>query len=333
MTEGYAYPPQQSSRMRATLTILGETRAVLQYEDHRIDCRLEEITCTEKVGSIPIKLRFPDGDLFIPDNESALPAYFLHSQKSGLSWLESSKLAILSCVFIAVLLIGAFFYVGLPSMSKGIVTLLPEEVPVAVGEHVLSQLDERLLKPSELPTSQRTHIQAEFDRLVADLPSMPVLPRLVFRSWERGPNAFALSDGTVILMDSLVAIADNDRQLNAILLHELGHVYYQHVMTSLVQSTLVSVSVAVITGESTGVIDTLTGLGVLFVTAGYSRENEEESDAFSATHLMAKYGDTTALAEMFEKLRAAHGAEMSMEWLSSHPDTNTRIEAAKQFNP
>ncbi|MEI8608680.1 hypothetical protein P4S70_06410 [Enterovibrio sp. Hal110] len=103
MTEGYAYPPQQSSRMRATLMVLGETRAVLQYEDHRIDCRLEEITCTEKVGNIPIKLRFPDGDLFIPDNESALPAYFLQSQKAdylGLkvaSWRSSLACSLPFC--------------------------------------------------------------------------------------------------------------------------------------------------------------------------------------------------------------------------------------------
>lgn len=61
----------------------------------------------------------------------------------------------------------------------------------------------------------------------------------MFRSWPHGPNAFALSDGTVIVLDSLVEMATTPAELDSILLHEVGHVYHQHVMESVVQSALI----------------------------------------------------------------------------------------------
>lgn len=331
MVTGTAFAAGESAKHTATLEVLAESSVVLRFNDGHVTCRIDEVTCPEPVGNLPVQLHFPDGALFIPDEPSALPLCFRPKKKSLLTRLESSKTAIVSSILGALLFVVLFFYAGLPAISSGIAKALPQEVPLAVGEHVMAQLDEQLFQPTTLSSKQQAAIQKQFNALVEGLPSMPVKPTLVFRNWEQGANAFALSDGTVVLLDPLVKLAENDVQLESVLLHELGHVYHQHVMTGLVRSTLISVSVAVITGESTGVIDMMTGLGVLAATSGYSRADEEASDRFAAKYLTALYGDATAQAEMFALMAQGHEGGQMVQWLSSHPDIRRRIKAAKNY--
>ncbi|CZF83901.1 Protease HtpX [Grimontia celer] len=331
MAKGTAFAAGESGKHEAELYVMGETKAVLTFGGKSVECALNEISRSERIGNLPLQLRFPDGELFIPNNEAELP-YFIQAKKRGwLTRLESSKTAILSSIAGALLFMVAFFYIGLPGISTGITQVLPEEIPMAVGEHVMSQLDERMFTASELDAERQQALNERFDALVEMLPPMPVKPKLVLRNWKQGPNAFALSDGTVVLLDPLVNLAESDAQLESVILHELGHVYHQHVMIGLVRSTLISVSVAMITGESTGVIDLMTGLGVLAATAGYSRADEEESDQFAAKYLSTIYGDASAQAEMFTLLGEAHQASGMSQWLSSHPDTQGRIEAANTY--
>ncbi|CZF84729.1 M48 family metallopeptidase [Grimontia marina] len=331
MVKGIAFAAGESGKHQAELFVIGETKAILTFDDKTVECRLDEVSRSERIGNLPLQLSFPDGELFLPDNEADLPYCFQVKSRGWLTRLESSKTAILSSIAAALLFMAAFFSIGLPGISTGITQVLPEEIPMAVGEHVMSQLDERMFTASELDTERQQALNQRFDELMKMLPQMPVNPRLVFRNWKQGPNAFALSDGTVVLLDPLVNLAQTDAQLESVILHELGHVYHQHVMKGLVRSTLISVSIAVITGESTGVIDLMTGLGVLAATAGYSRADEEESDQFAAKYLSTIYGDASAQAEMFALLGEAHQTEGMSQWLSSHPDTESRIEAANSF--
>ncbi|NGO00168.1 M48 family metallopeptidase [Grimontia sp. S25] len=331
MAKGTAFAAGESGKHEAELFVMGETKAILRFDGKTIECRLDEVSRSERIGNLPLQLRFPEGELFIANDEADLPYCFRAKKRGWLTRLESSKTAIISSLAAALLFMVAFFYIGLPGISKGITQLLPDEIPMAVGEHVMSQLDERMFTASDLDTERQQALNERFDELVEMLPPMPVKPKLVFRNWKQGPNAFALSDGTVVLLDPLVNLAKNDAQLESVILHELGHVYHQHVMIGLVRSTLISVSVAVITGESTGVIDLMTGLGVLAATAGYSRADEEESDQFAAKYLSAIYGDASAQAEMFALLGEAHQTGGMSQWLSSHPDTESRIEAANSF--
>ncbi|KXF80358.1 M48 family metallopeptidase [Enterovibrio coralii] len=333
MIEGIAYLTGDSAKHPASLSLVGENDAVLRVGDHVVDAEVEKISVSDRIGKLPLQLRFPSGELFIPHNEANLPDCFKSSSSGWLTKLETNLGVVWGSVIAAVLVIALFFWIGIPALSKGIATSLPEEVPKMVGEHVLEQLDEGFFTESELTETRKAHITNQFNQVIERLPPMPITPKLQFRSWSKGPNAFAFSDGTVVLLDPLVELAQTDEQLESIILHELGHVYHQHVMTALVHSTMLSVTVALVTGESTGVIDMLTGFGVLLVSSGYSREAEEESDAFASQYLYERYGSAESQAEMFELMHAESRRTEMVEWLSSHPDTDSRIEAAKQFTP
>ncbi|MDD1781713.1 M48 family metallopeptidase [Enterovibrio sp. ZSDZ35] len=333
MTEGIAYLAGDSAKHAATLSIVGESKAVLHVGDQSIEASIDDVSLSDRIGRLPLQLRFPTGELFIPHKETELPYCFYVPSKSWLTKLETNLSVILSSVAASVLIVALFIWVGIPAISQGIATSLPQQVPEMVGEHVLEQLDNGMFTASELPEDRKASITNQFERVVARMPPMPIAPKLKFRNWPKGPNAFAFSDGTVVLLDPLVELAETDEQLESIILHELGHVYHQHVMTALVRSTMLSVTVALVTGESTGVIDLLTGFGVLLVSSGYSREAEEESDAFAAKYLYEQYGTTESQAEMFRLMQSESARVGIVEWLSSHPDTDRRIEAAAQYQP
>jgi predicted Zn-dependent protease len=97
-------------------------------------------------------------------------------------------------------------------------------------------------------------------------------------------------------------------------------------MQALVRSSLLSVTVALLTGESSGVIDNLAGAGVFLFDSGYSREAEQEADRYAAAQMRHLYGSTEAMRQMFERLKLEGDGGLP-EWLSTHPDIDSRIEA------
>ena len=235
-------------------------------------------------------------------------------------------------VVVTVLLCVAFFTHGIPWLSRALVVVVPTPIAQHVGEQVLDTLDTHFLSPSTLSAEEQQAVSAQFDALQAALGPFPMPPRLLFRSWDQGPNAMALSDGTVIVLDSLVTMAETPEQLAGILLHELGHVQHEHVMVALVRSALLSVTMMAITGESGGVIDTLSGAGVFVISQGFSRSAEEEADAYAAEHMQQLYGSVAPMQAMFQALLdSAEGEggdeETIPQWLSTHPGLAERIEA------
>ncbi|RXJ70550.1 Zn-dependent protease with chaperone function [Veronia nyctiphanis] len=331
MAKGIAYKAGQSEKHPAELDVLhdGSVRLVIDYQ--WVESSIDQLEFNSDVGGLRVQIRFPSGELFVPDNPAELPPA-LKPKRSWLKRAESNLLLIVTSAAFCLLFLWLGYFYGLPAASRTIVSVLPEEVPTLLAEQVMSELDTTTFEPSALPEDKQQEITARFNDIVSQLPPMPFEPKLAFRSWELGPNAFALSDGTVVVLDSLVALSDQPEQLDSALLHELGHVYHEHVMKSVVRAGLLSVAVAVITGESSGAIDMLAGAGTLIAVSGYSRELETEADAFSAKYMLEIYGTTAPMAEMFRLLASSSESGELPEWLSSHPDIDERIQAAEDAN-
>lgn len=247
---------------------------------------------------------------------------------------NSSRVAVVSTVILILLISGGVVY-GIPWVSQKAVMFLPNTVATHVGKQVLTTLDEKWFEPSELPLSQQKEIRQRFqshvDSLVADGEAFPYPPNLVFRHWGGGVNAFALSNGTIIVTDDIVEAMATPAQLDSVLFHELGHMKYEHVMQSVIRASLLSVAVALVTGESSGVIDNLVGAGVFLFSNGYTRDNEVEADQYAVKVMLRTYGTTVPMQEMFKQLQASSSGYIP-EWLSTHPDFRTRIEASITFS-
>lgn len=132
-----------------------------------------------------------------------------------------------------------------------------------------------------------------------------------------------------MLLDELVLLAKTPEQLDSIILHELGHVHHRHMLKRLVHSSVLSIGVALLTGESSGVVDNLVGIGVFTLSNGQSRDAEQEADQYAKQAMQAIYGSSEPLAEMFELFQQQETIEVPA-WLSTHPDLEQRIDAARQ---
>ncbi|MGF1731951.1 M48 family metallopeptidase [Photobacterium kasasachensis] len=330
IVSGICHPPRSSEKRDASVQLLPSGQLQLVTELGQQEWSLAELEISKPLGNLPIKVVFPDGMQFIADDSRSLERMLGAVKSSRLHRVERNIPMIVASLAAMLVVFALMFTHGMPWLTGALVRVMPVQVPQLVGEHVLATLDEHMLEPSTLTLSRQTAISERFTRMSANLPPLPVQPKLVFRRWGNGPNAMALSDGSVIVFDSLVELAETSEQLDSILLHELGHIQHQHVMKSLVRSTLLSAAVAVVTGESTGLIDTFSGIGVFLVTQGYSRTAEEEADEYAAEQMVRLYGSVVPMRQMFELLNKIAGSGELPEWLSTHPELESRIEGLSQ---
>lgn len=330
MISGVAHPPRSSERCEAILDTSQPDKLILNVDGSIVSAYFERVEIMRGVGSAPTKLKFPDGWQFITDASDELDAYLRSRGKHNfIGKLEKNITTILVSSVVLILLTISMFTHGIPWLTHQIVTYLPDSVPKLVENQVLESLDDQFFESSTLSEARQNHIRLRFEKQLQKL-NIEGDVQLVFRSSELGANAFALSAGTIIVLDDLVRLTQTEEQLDSILLHELGHVQHQHVMKILVRSSLLSVAVATLTGESSGIIDNLAGLGVFVANNGQSQDAEREADAFASYSMIELHGSNQAMIEMFELLgKGSEGYAELPTWLSTHPELDERVESLK----
>ena len=223
---------------------------------------------------------------------------------------------------------GAGYWWGLPYAAQRLAERVPAELAQSLDRQVLADLDRHLLQPSRLNPERQGRIHAKLDNLVlADAAGRPA--GLEFRSSaELGANAFALPGGNVVVLDALIELADNDEQIVAVLLHEMGHVAGRHALRQLLQASAVGLALAWYVGDFSQL---LAAAPAVLLEARYSREFERDADQFAADALRANSIPPGRLADMLQKLEAARQSVYhqkfagGLDYLSSHPSSEERI--------
>ena len=147
-------------------------------------------------------------------------------------------------------------------------------------------------------------------------------------------NAFALPGGPIFVHTGLLKAADNEGQVVGVLAHEIAHVALRHATNQASKATLIQLP-AVLAGAAIGQNSTLgqlaqlgLGLGVNGFMLKYSRDAENQADAFGA-RLMADAGyNPIEMAQFFEKLEA-EGGSGAPQFLSSHPNPGNRVKSVQ----
>lgn len=186
-------------------------------------------------------------------------------------------------------------------------------------ESYVDTLGQRLAKKSEMPDLKWTFT-------VLDDPII---------------NAFALPGGFIYISRGLIALAENEAELAAVLGHEIGHVTARHTAQRYSKSVLTDVGATlfgIIVGGPAGDLANYAGQAYL---AGYSRGHEMEADMLGMRYMTKLGYNPKASASFFKKL-AAHtelSARMKGEnaqqghysIFASHPDTQSRVIASQKI--
>ena len=144
-------------------------------------------------------------------------------------------------------------------------------------------------------------------------------------------NAFALPGGKIGVYTGLLQVAKNQDQLAAVIGHEIAHVQANHSNERLSSSQITGygtqiTQVAIAGTEYAEMGMAALGLGVQYgITMPYGRAQESEADIVGL-HLMNDAGfDAQQSIELWKNMAVASGGSEPMEFLSTHPSNETRI--------
>lgn len=216
--------------------------------------------------------------------------------------------------------------------------LIPESMMAQFGSQAFLQMQQQV--PASENTSRNARVQCIAREILLEVgdrfPGTPMPD-----TWEivlfddPTPNAFALPGGKIGVNQGLLDVAGNDAQLAAVIGHEVAHVLARHGNERLTQELGIKAVLLLVglfsegDGDSERIIQAL-GLGAhLGIALPFSRAHEEEADVMGL-ELMASAGfDPRESTELWRNMAAA-GDGQPLEFLSTHPNHESRIEALEE---
>ncbi len=160
---------------------------------------------------------------------------------------------------------------------------------------------------------------------------------VVFESKEL--NAFVLPGGKVGFYKGLLDFVDNDDQAAAVLGHEVGHVVARHAALRAGQESATQFGLALggaaigtkMSSDQTNAVMAIAGAGATVgILLPFSRSNELEADKLGVDYMHATKYDVKQSIRLWEKMGAASAARPT-EWMSTHPNPETRISELKSY--
>jgi len=150
-------------------------------------------------------------------------------------------------------------------------------------------------------------------------------------------NAFAAPAGYVYVNTGTILAAANASELAGVIAHEIGHVTLRHIAKNynkqrgagiLYQLGAIAASIFV-PGPGAAAAQLGGQLAAIGALNSFSREAESEADAFAVKVMPLAGWDPQGLVSFFQTLlQETKGGGRPPEFLSSHPATESRIEAA-----
>ena len=322
-----SYFDGRSTRVRGVhLSVDGQVLRI-SGEDIERSIPVGEIRIDEQLGRAPRRLRFAD-DAYCEIRDFDELAVLLEALGHRDGWvdrLQRRVLAVTVAVVATIALIGAGYLWGLPLAAAALAERLPQSVGTTIGTQVLRVLDGDVLLPSELPKARRTELERRFAALRASVPAVPEARILFRRSPALHANAFALPDGTIVLLDDLVTSIGDDRLVLAVLAHELGHVARRHTLRLILESSAVGAFLTFYVGD---ISQLLAAAPAAALQARYSRTLETEADDYGAALLRRNGLSPALLADALDNLvQATHLESRSAAagYVASHPPTDERM--------
>jgi Zn-dependent protease with chaperone function len=338
---GYWYDGLRSAQVAAICSLLeGGAVQVRRMADGQMLKQLPHFSfrVSPRLAGTPRILRLASGEAFETDDNDALdailagrlahsPLHWVHRFESRWGWVAFGLALLLLLGW------GAARF-GIPAAAKLIAFKLPPGVLARAESELLATLDRAVFSPSQIAQQARERLLHHFKPAMETHGDLDL--RIAFRKGGHlGANAFALPSGTIVLTDEMIALAETDDELLAVLFHEIGHVVHRHGMRNAIQDSLLSFALLAITGDVAGSTELVLGLPVLLTQLSYSRQFEREADRYALACLRTQRIPPQSFARLMRRVEQKHreknappraAGEKSLEnYFSTHPLTEERL--------
>ncbi len=352
MVEGYWHSKGSAERFYATFDINDLGRYTVVVEDktaYRGD--VASLKISERLGNVERKITLEDGSLFTTLDNDAIDTLFRHRQKSNafVHYLETHMQWIAVAFVVAILTGISFFKWGIPWTSEKIAHALPYETNQLIAKGSMKFLDKAVFDESNLSKDKQEKIRNHFQTKIAPLSyedDNKIDYKVYFRSWKMGdteiPNALALPSGEIIVTDKFIQLATNQDEIDAVMLHEMGHVVHRHGLEMLIEGTFITVAVMMMTGDSSSIGDMGVGLGSALVSSSYSRGHESEADLYAFKKMLKGGIDPKSFSNIMNNMTEYMNEQNDdnetkkenkiLDYFASHPSTKERVELANRYS-
>ncbi|HEY3698370.1 MAG TPA: M48 family metallopeptidase [Spongiibacteraceae bacterium] len=313
----------------------------LRGDDIDITVPIATIKLSPRLGRTRRQMIFHDGAVCELDDDPVFDRWFSensHQHWNLLARFESHWGIILASALLIVAFVGVIAIWGLPWAAQKIAMRVPQPWVDQLGRGSLVALDNALGDESKLPAVRQQQLREKFAAL-AHAAAVPA--KFEFRTWPQlGANALALPDSTIVMTDKLVEIADDDRELLAVIAHELGHEHERHALRQLLASSGVAALIFIMTGDVSGLSNVVVVAPTLLTNMHHSRMLEHDADRFGFALLRRSDIDPIWFARIIRKIETAQrdkdaGTGKNKNgygsWLRMHPDSEERAREAEHY--
>lgn len=312
MIKGIYFDGETSSKKDVTLYY--KENGLIGFENFNVnDVSFDSVSISSRVGNTPRYINFQNGSLFETNDNAAVDAMVeLLSKNSFLGLahkLESTKSIILLTVITVILFTWSFIQFGIPLFSKQIAEHLPDDASQHMGKGVLEAMDKSWFSKSNLSEERKKRLRVLFKDLLQNIEGNKNIELIFRKGGKIRANAFALPNGTIVLTDELINLAENDLEIVSIMLHEIGHLENKHSLRAAVQQFSLAMFMMAITGDVSTSSSIITAIPVMLVESGFSQEMETEADTYSLGYMIKHNIKTEFFASMMEKLEASYMTE------------------------
>jgi Zn-dependent protease with chaperone function len=301
----------------------------LIYSHQAFDHAISACTIQSKLGQGKRLIDLPEGAHLETDFEQL--EKHLPSQSGNGFWrvvhYAETHLAIIALALVCTIAASfAMLKYGVPVAAKYAAMATPPSIEKDLGKQTLYVLDTEKLgyfKPTALPEDKQTAIRDALSAMCKKTHTCPEYQLNFRKSKAIGANAFALPGGYMVITDELIALAESDDEITAVLAHELGHVNERHALRQTLQGTVAGLIILSITGDVSSIA---AGLPALMINMSYTRELETEADQYALKSLNAACIPAKSFSTILSKLAKSHGDGLAIpEIISSHPDSKARV--------
>lgn len=333
-----SYYDGQSARRHPVVLQMLSGRLVLRGADVARDLVTGEFSVPGRLGNTPRLILFHDGARCEVADHHGFERLFSEAGFSNalIGHLESRWTFAIAALILTLSLVAATYVWGLPYAAEKVAARVPERVLTLIDTQFMQTFDGRLFEPSGLSKERQQVLAGRLRKLLPAVQGQEqdrTPQTILFRSSPAiGPNAFALPGGTIVILDEIVALTNDDDEILAVLAHEMGHVAERHALRQMLQASAVGLATSWYVGD---VSTLLAAAPAALLETRYSRDFERRADAFGADLLAANHISPHRLADMLEKLERAHRGsprkqqDDTMDYFSTHPNTEERIRTLR----
>ncbi len=235
-----------------------------------------------------------------------------------------------------------------PITGRSQLNLLPESNMVAMALTSYDEfLNEHPLSKDMIKTNMVKNVGSDISIAVGRfMTENNMQDRIAGYEWEfnlveeNTPNAWCMPGGKVVVYSGIMPYALNDNLLAVVIGHEIAHAVARHGNERMSQGLLLQLGGMALDAalnekpdETRILFQQAYGITTqLAVALPYSRQHETEADKLGLIFMaMAGYNPEAAI-EFWQRMANA-GGNKPLEFLSTHPSDQTRIDNLKAFMP